>query len=150
MVSAGRPGPRPSRPRPSRRSLVAAGLGLAAAVAAAFVLLGSSSNPTVDPIAQAATVSSHAPGYRMHMSLSMTSSVFNGAITGYGDAVVDPRDNTVSSSFALDFSALPQAAQALGGTTMSMDMIVDGQVAYLKLPQALLGAIPNLRHRGSR
>ena len=135
---------RPSRPRPSRRSLVAAGLGLAAAVVAAFVLLGSSSNSTVDPIAQAATVSSHAPGYRMHMSLSMTSSVFNGAITGYGDAVVDPRDHAVSSSFALDFSALPQAAQALGGTTMSMDMIVDGQVAYLKLPEALLGAIPNL------
>ena len=120
-------------------------MGLVAAVVAAFVLFGSSSNPTFDPIAQAATVSSDSPGYRMHMSLSLTSSVLNDPITGYGDAVIDPRHHAVSSSFVIDYSSLPQAAQVFGGTsTMRVDMIESGRVVYLKLPQALVGAIPNL------
>ncbi len=140
----------PARPergrvrRPSWRSLVAAGVALAAAVVAVFVLFGSSSNPSVSPIAQAATVSSRAPGYRMHMSLSMTSSAFNGAITGYGDAVIDPRDHTASMAFAIDFSSLPQAAQAFGSGTMRVETIVDGQDTYVRMPQALLSAIPSL------
>lgn len=124
--------------------MVGAGVGLLAAVLTAFVLLGSSSNPTVDPIAQAATVSSHAPGFRMHLSMSLTSPAFPGAITGYGDAVVDPRDHAASTSFGLDLSSLPQVAQAVGGTTMSLNMIVDGQTAYVKLPHALLRAMPTL------
>jgi hypothetical protein len=133
---------------PSVRHLVAAGLGVAAALVAIFLLLGSSSNPAVDPIAQAATVSSDAPGYQMHMSFTLTSSAFSGPITGYGDAVVDPGDHAISSSFAIDYSALPQAAQVFGPTsTMRMDMIESGRVVYLRLPQALLGAIPNLGAR---
>lgn len=128
----------------SRKTVAAGGLGLLVAVLVAFLLLGSSSNPAVDPIAQAATVSSQAPGYRMHMSLSLTSSAFSGAITGYGDSVIDPRHHAASTSFTLDFSSLPAAAQVLGATTMSLDMIVDGGAAYLKLPHALLGAIPSL------
>lgn len=137
--------PRNRFQRPSRRGLVAAGLGLAAAVVAIFLLFGSSSNPTVDPIAQAATVSSETPGYQMHMSFTLTSSAFTGPITGYGDAVVDPAHHAVSSSFSVDYSALPQAAQVFGPTsTMRMDMIESGRDVYLRLPQALLAAIPNL------
>src|SRR5205814_6087780 len=87
--SAGEPAPvdqpAPEAParrrRTSRRGLGVAGLALAAAVVAVFLLFGSSSNPTVDPIAQAAAVSSHAPGYRMHMSVTMTSSAFPAPIT---------------------------------------------------------------------
>lgn len=139
------PSPASARFRPpSLRSVLAGGLGLVAAVVLAFLLLGSSDNPTVDPIAQAATASSQAPGYRMHMSLSLTSSAFPGAITGYGDAVIDPRHHAASTAFTLDFSSLPEVAQVLGGTTMSIDMIVDGQAAYLKLPHALAAAIPTL------
>ncbi len=126
------------------RALAAAGLGLVAAVIGAFVLLGSSSSPAVDPIAQAATVSSQAPGYRMHISLSLTSSAFAGAITGYGDAIVDPRDSAASMSLALDFSSLPQVAQVLGDDTMHIETIVDGHVVYMRLPQTLLAATPNL------
>lgn len=115
-----------------------------AAAGAVFALLGSSSNPTFDPIAQAASVSSHAPGYRMTMSLSLTSSAFSGPITAYGDAVVDPRDHAASMSFSIDFSSVPQVAQVLSGGTMRMDMIADGRVVYVKLPQNLLGMVPGL------
>jgi hypothetical protein len=145
-VSVPQPSP-PARgrfPRPSRRNLIAAALGVFAAVVALFILFGSSSNLTVDPIAQAATVSSHAPGFRMHMSMSITSSAFNGPIAAYADAVVDPRDHATSMSFTIDFSSVPQAAQALGDSTMSMDMIAAGDDMYLKLPQTLLSAIPSL------
>jgi hypothetical protein len=131
-------------PRFSRRSLIAAAVGLTAAVIAVFLALGSSSNPTADPIAEAATVSAHAPGYQMHMSLSLTSSAFGGAITGYGDAVVDPRDHAVSTSFSIDLSSIPQVAQVLGDSTMTIDMIEDGHTVYMKLPQMLLGKVPGL------
>jgi hypothetical protein len=134
-------------PRPSRRGFVAAGLGLAAAVVAAFVLLGSSSNPTVDPIARAATVSSHAPGFRMHMSVSLSSSAFGGSITAYGDAVIDPRDHAGSMSFVMDLSSVPQAAEVLGGGTLRLDMIMNGQDIYVRIPQALLAAMPSLAGR---
>jgi hypothetical protein len=134
----------PRRPLPSRRTLAAAGAVLVAAAVAVFALFGSSGNPTVDPIAQAATISSHAPGYRMTMSLSLTSSAFPGPVTGYGDAVVDPSDHAASMSFAIDFSAVPQVAQVLGDGTMRMAMIADGRAVYVKLPQNLLGMLPGL------
>jgi hypothetical protein len=140
--------PAPATPRRfagrPRRSVAAAGALVVAAAVAVFALFGSSNNPTFDPIAQAAGVSSHAPGYRMTMSLSLTSSAFSGPITGYGDAVVDPRDHAASMSFALDFSSVPQVAQVLGGGTMRMDMIADGRAVYVKLPQNLLGMVPDL------
>jgi hypothetical protein len=109
-----------------------------------FVLFGSSSSPAVDPIAQAAAVSSSAPGFRMHMSFSVTSSAFAAPILGSAGAVVDPREHAVSMSLVMDFSQLPQAAQALGGTTIRMDMVLNGQVMYMRLPQALLDKAPNL------
>ena len=55
-----RPLAAPTRPAvvvPVRARLLAAGVGLVAAVAVALVLLGLSGNQAVDPIAQAATVS---------------------------------------------------------------------------------------------
>lgn len=97
----------------------------------------------MDPIAQAATVSSHAPGFRMNVSVSMTSSAFNGPVTAYGDAVVDPRDQAASMSFAMDFSSVPQVSQVLGDPTVRMDMIIEGHAMYMKLPQTLLRSIPN-------
>lgn len=135
--------PARSRP-PGPRRLIGAGLGLAAAVAAVLVLFGSASSQVTDPIAQAATVSSNAPGYRMNLSLTMTSPAFSAPILASGSAVVDPRDHAVSMSIAFDFSQLPQVAQSLGSTTMQMRMLLDGQVMYMKLPQTILNAAPTL------
>jgi hypothetical protein len=149
-VTANAPAPAPPHSVRRRRTpskLIAGGLGLAVAVALAFLLFGSTSTPVADPIAQAATLSSGAPGYRMSLSVAMTSPALQAPITASGDGVVDLRDHAASMSIAIDFSELPQAVQQLGSTTMQMGMIVDGNLIYMKFPQALANAVPSLSGR---
>lgn len=120
------------------RKLIAAGLVLAAAVAGAFVLFGSSSSPIVDPIARAANTSANTAGYRMNFKLALSSPSFAGAnIQGSGSGSVDLRDHAVSMSFAIDFSQIPEIAQALHTSTLRLDMLLDGAVMYMHLPSAL-------------
>jgi hypothetical protein len=123
------------------RKLIAAGVGLAAAVAAVLVVFGSSSSQAVDPIAQAATVSSSAPGYRMDMSFTITSAQLGTPISGSGSAIIDPPDRAASMSIAMD---VPQAAGALGTSTLQMGMVLDGETVYVKLPQLLVSQVPTL------
>jgi hypothetical protein len=130
--------------RPGPRKLIAAGLGLAAAVAAVLVLFGSTSNQVTDPVAQAATVSASTPGYRINMSLSMNLSALGAPVLASGTGVVDPPAHAASMSMTMDFSQVPQVAQALGGTTVRIAMIIDGQNVFEKLPQALLDKVPGL------
>jgi hypothetical protein len=131
-----------SRRRVPRR-LIAGGLVLVAVVAAAFVVLALTSNQAVDPIAQAASASSKQSGFRMDMSFIVTSPAF-GALPASATAVVDPPRHTLSMSLALDYSRLPQAAQALGGGKLQLAMILDGRKLYLKLPPALRSKVPGL------
>ena len=133
----------PSRRRVSRK-LIAAGAGLLAAVAGVFVVFGSSSNQSVDPVAQAATVSAMAPGYRMNLIFTITSPQLGAPISATGSAVVDPPDHALSMSLSLDMSQVPGAAQALGGSTMDMDAVLDGEDMYVKFPPALINAVPSL------
>jgi hypothetical protein len=108
------------------------------------VVLGSTSTPGSDPIAQAATLSSNTPGYRMNYAMSITGPNLPAPVTGTGSAIVDLRDRAASVSFAIDFSGEPQIAQVLGSTTMNMRMIVDGGVVYMSLPSVLLRELPGL------
>lgn len=130
--------------RMTRSKLLAAGLVLIAAVVAAFVLLGSTTNQVADPIAQAATLSSRSPGYRMNLRMTMNVPELSQPVEATGNAIVDLRDQAVSMSFAIDFSQLPQAAQALGSTTLQLGMILDRGVMYMKLPQAMSQRVPSL------
>jgi hypothetical protein len=123
--------------------VIAGGLVLLAAVATAFVVLAATSNQTVDPIAQAASASSKQPGFRMNMSFVISSPAF-GTLPASATAGVDPPAHTFSMSLALDYSQLPQAAQALGGGKFQLAMILDGRKLYLKLPPALLNKVPTL------
>jgi hypothetical protein len=128
----------------ARSRLLAGGLGIAAAAGLAFVLLGSSTNQLADPIAQAATLSSRAPGYRMHMTIDMSSPALPAPITASGGGVVDLRDHAASMTLAMNLDEIPQAAQVLGSTTMSMRMIMAGDVFYIGFPRAVTAAVPNL------
>jgi hypothetical protein len=148
-ASAGAPDPTPAPvPPPARRRLprrvIAGGLGLLVAVAAAFVVLALTSNQAVDPIAQAASASSNQLGFRMNMRFSISSPALGAPIAASGSAMVDPRARTASMALALDYSHLPQATQALGGGTLQLAMIVDGRDQYVKLPQALINKVPKL------
>ncbi len=108
-----------------------------------FFFLGSKGTQlNTDPVAQAATLSSNVAGYRMHMSLVMTSSELSSPITATGKGVVDLRDHATSLSLAMNLGDEPQVVQALGSSTLRMEMVTDGAVVYVKLPSALTSAMP--------
>jgi hypothetical protein len=133
------PAARRSRPRPI--NLLAAGAGLIAAVAAAFVLLGVTGGASVDPIAQAATVSANAPGYKMKLGVVITSPQLGAPISMSGSAVVDPPDHAASMSMTID---APQSDQALG-SKFQLGMVLVGQDMYMRFPQSLVDALPSLQ-----
>jgi hypothetical protein len=138
------PPARRPRPHPSPSKLLAAGLGLVALVAAALVLLGLSRNQAVDPIAQAATVSSNAPGYKMNLSVVATSSQLSAPISASARAVVDPPDHAASMTVGIDASELGQADEGLGSGKLQTEMLLLGQDMYMRLPQAMLTELPSL------
>ncbi|MGZ4230279.1 MAG: hypothetical protein ACXVUE_00300 [Solirubrobacteraceae bacterium] len=108
----------------------------------AFLLLGSGGGSLGSPIAQAATLSSSTPGYRMQMAVRVTSSALSSPVTATGSGVVDLRDHASSMSMAMNLGNDPQVVQALGGSTLRMDMLTDGSDVYVKLPAALTASLP--------
>jgi hypothetical protein len=129
----------PARSRgPIPRKLIAGGLALACIAIAAFLLLG---DQAVDPIAQAATVSSSSPGYRMNLSVVVTDSQLVAPISATGTAVVDSPDDAASMSLAMQ---VPQSAQSLGTSTLQLGMVLEGRVLYMKFPRALVNQLPSL------
>jgi hypothetical protein len=108
----------------------------------AFLLFGSGGSAVGSPIAQAATLSSSTPGYRMHMTVQVTSSALSSAITATGSGVVDLRDQASSMSLTMDLGNDPQVVQALGGSSLRMDMVTEGSAIYVKLPAALTASLP--------
>lgn len=126
-----------------RSKLTAAAVVLLAAVAVVYVAFGSASSQVTDPIAQAATLSSNAPGYQIDMRVAMRVPTLSEPIVAYGSGVIDPPDQSMSMSFSVDYSQVPQAAQMLGSTTMRMDLILDHRVMYLRLPELLANQNPS-------
>jgi hypothetical protein len=134
----------PKRPR-GRSKLLVGGLGVLVLAAAGFFFLGSKGTQlNNDPIAQAATLSSNVSGFRMRMSMEMSSSALNSPITATGRGVVDLRDHATSMSLAMNLGDEPGVVQALGSGTFRMRMITDGTDVYLKLPSALSATMPTL------
>lgn len=123
------------------RRLIAAGVAVACVAIAAFMLLG---NQAVDPIAQAATTSARAPGYRMEMALTITSPQLPAPISTSGSAVVDVPDKAVSMSLDMNMSQLPEAAQVLGSSTVRIRAVLDGGVVYVQFPPAITNRLPSL------
>jgi hypothetical protein len=119
-----------------RRPLAAAALAALALIAGVLVLiLGPTSTKLTDPIAQAATVSSNAAGYRMHMSLDLPSLPGVPTATGVGNGSVDVPDHLATMSMVLSFGG-NQAAK-----TLTMDEILDRSTIYLKLPAVAMPAL---------
>jgi hypothetical protein len=131
------------RGRRGRSRLIAgAGIGLLAVVGAlAFLLLGSGGTQLGSPIAQAATLSSSAPGFRMHMSMQITSSALDAPITATGTGVVDLRDHASAMSLTMNLGDASQVTQALGSSTLQVDTILNGATAYVKMPAALTSSL---------
>jgi hypothetical protein len=78
----------------------------------------------------------------MHMTVQVTSSALSSPITTTGSGVVDLRDQASSMSLTMNLGSDPRVVQALGGSTLRMDMVTDGSAIYVKLPAALTASLP--------
>ena len=126
----------------SHPQFIAAAVAVAVVAGLAFLLFGSGGSPVSSPIAQAATLSSSSPGYRMHMTVQVTSSALSSPITATGSGIVDLRDQASSMSLTMDLGNDPRVVQALGGSTLRMDMVTEGSAIFVKLPTALTASLP--------
>jgi hypothetical protein len=135
----------PTRPRSLRRPLSRLQSGAVAAillVGAVLVVFGSSSGGPTGPVAQAATLTSTAPGYRMHVTIAMTSSAAPAPMTATIDAVVDGRDH--ASSMSMDLSGISsQGLSPFSSGPARMQMIIIGSTVFVKLPATMTTAFPN-------
>ncbi|HWF73091.1 MAG TPA: hypothetical protein VG186_07090 [Solirubrobacteraceae bacterium] len=105
----------------------------------AVIALGASGNAGVDPVAQAATVSSSAPGYRMHMAMQISG--LPTAITATGDGTFDVPNHSGTMTLAMNFGNDPQIVQSLGSNTLRIEEIVNGTTVYMKLPATLTSGL---------
>lgn len=135
------PAPPGAPTRRAPRKLLAAVVVAAAVAAVAFLVFGSATKRIVDPVAQAATLSSSTSGYRMHMSMQIGSPSLGSPITAVGDGSFDTRDHSGSMSLAMSLGGNAQMTQALGTDTLRIDEILDRGVIYMKLPTAATAAL---------
>jgi hypothetical protein len=121
------------------------GFACALLAAAVVAISGCGTSSTIDPVAQAATRSTSAPGYRMTLAMNLSSSQLPGPITGTGSGSFQTRNHTGSMSMSMSLGALgsnPQVQQALGGSSLRIDEVLDHLTVYMKLPSALSSKLP--------
>jgi Zn-dependent alcohol dehydrogenase len=127
---------------------------IAALASAAVVLFvaacGSSSSSSssvtssnaADTVAKAASASAGAAGYKMTLSMKISSPALSAPITATGSGSFSIPDHAGSFNLAMDFSNEPQVAQVLGSSTFNIEEIIKAPIVYVKLPGALASKIP--------
>jgi hypothetical protein len=115
---------------------------LAAGSALTVAGCGGSASSVIDPVAQAATASTGTPGYRMNLSLSLSSSALPSPITATGVGFFDVRDHAGSVTLEMNLGNSPQVIQALGGSTLHIEELIKGLTIYMKLPAAITSKVP--------
>jgi hypothetical protein len=103
---------------------------------------GGSVASVIDPVAQAATTSTKTAGYRLNMSLSITSSALPNPITGTGQGAFSVPDHAGSFTLNMNLGNSPLIVQALGGSTLQVQELIKGLTVYMKLPTALTSRVP--------
>jgi hypothetical protein len=127
--------------RGGRRSRLVSATVAVAAGAAAIALAGCGASSTIDPVAQAATTSNQASGYRLKMALAI--SVPGAAtVSATGTGVYDTRDRAGSLALDMNLGNNPQIAQALGSSTLHVDELEKGLAVYIKMPPAIAAKLP--------
>jgi Zn-dependent alcohol dehydrogenase len=129
------------------RQLVAA---LACAALVLFVAAcGSSSSSTsvtssnaAATVAKAASASAGAAGYKMTLSMKISSPALSKPLTASGNGSFSVPDHAGSFNLSLDLSNEPQVAQVLGSSTFQIEEIIKTPIIYVKLPPALAQKIP--------
>lgn len=132
-VPAGPVGAAAMTPRNGRVArLVLLATGVVALAVIAFVAFGSSGNATLDPVAQAATVSANTPGFAMKMTMRIQAGSLPNPITGTGSGTFNTQSHQGSMSMTMN---TPQGA-------ISLQELLDGHTIYVKLPSSVTSALP--------
>jgi hypothetical protein len=136
-------GASPSGPGAGGRRMPAKLLASAGAVAVivvlALVIFGSSSNNAVDPVAAAATTSANAPGYRMVLSLKISSPALPTALTGSGAGTFSTQSRSGAMTMSMNLPS--SAASVYGSSTLTIKEILSGGNIYMQLPPKLMGQL---------
>lgn len=103
---------------------------------------GGSVANVVDPVAQAATTSTKTAGYRLNMSLAISSSALPSSITGTGQGAFDVPAHAGAFTLSMNLGNNPQVVQALGSSTLAVQELIKGQTIYMKLPAAITSRVP--------
>jgi hypothetical protein len=142
MISTASPVYARRRPRAT-----AVALGVAGVVAALLVSGCGSSSVTgiIDPVAKAATASTAAPGYRMTMTMQMTSPALPAPLTASGSGSFDVRDRAGAFTMSMRFPNLPQLKQVLGSDSMQIKEVLKGLTVYLHMPAVLASRLPGAK-----
>ncbi len=122
--------------------LVAFGGAVVVIVIVALVAFGASSNNGVDPLAQAATLSGNAPGFKMTMTMKVGTASEPDLVTGTGSGVFDTRGHSGAMGLSMK---IPTET----GTTekLAINEVLDGQTIYMQLPSSLASALGVLGKR---
>jgi hypothetical protein len=81
----------------------------------------------------------------MTLAMTLSSSQLPGPITGTGGGSFQTRNHTGSMSMSMSLGALgsnPQVQQALGGSSLRIDEVLNHLTVYMKLPSALASKLP--------
>jgi hypothetical protein len=126
--------------------LSAAALGVAA-IAAGAAISGCGASNAIDPVAKAAEISTATPGFRMSMTMQISTPALPSGITATGTGAFDPPAHT--GTFAMTM-ALPGSAagrQVFGSGGLHLEEVLKGTTVYVKLPAALAARIPGASSR---
>jgi len=124
------------------RKLGGALFGAILCIVAALATSGCGAANVVDPVAQAATSSTGAPGYRMIFSSQFSSPALPFPVTSTGRGSFDARHHVGSLALDVNLPNLPQVVTALGGSTLHLEERIAGLVLYMKFPPVLARRIP--------
>jgi hypothetical protein len=116
----------------------------ATGIVAAIGFAGCGASSVVDPVAQAATSSTGAPGYRMAFSAQVSSPALPMPVTSTGTGSFDTRDHL--GEMVLNMS-LPgaQAAKALGSNSIQLKELMAGTILYMKMPSVIASRLPGAK-----
>jgi hypothetical protein len=120
------------------RAFAVTALAAACAILAGVLSGCGSAGSTVDPVAKAAVVSTSTQGYKLGVSMRVTSSSLPAPITATGSGSFNTPARSGSFALTLNLSSIPQLGQLLGGSgTFRIEEVVSGTTVYVKLPASI-------------
>jgi hypothetical protein len=129
-----------------RARLSAATLGVAA-IAAGAAISGCGASNAIDPVAKAADLSTATPGFRMSMTMQISTSALPSGMSATGTGSFDPPARTGSFAMTMTLPGSAAVRQVFGSGGLHLEEVLKGSTVYVKLPAALAARIPGASGR---